>query len=80
MRKHPELKKYKYITALDKNQIPNMQNVNVERFGSINEEGYDQKMTEILEACSHTMLVLIFGWETWALSIRQPSATFYHCS
>jgi transposase len=36
--KHLELKKYKYITALDKNQIPNLQNVNIERFESINEE------------------------------------------
>jgi transposase len=36
--KHLELKKYKYITALDKNQIPNLQNINIERFESINEE------------------------------------------
>jgi len=36
--KHLELEKYKYITALDKNQIPGMQNVNIERFESINEE------------------------------------------
>ncbi|MEA1999640.1 MAG: IS1634 family transposase [Euryarchaeota archaeon] len=36
--KHLELEKYKYITALDKNQIPNTQNVNIERFESINEE------------------------------------------
>jgi transposase len=36
--KHLELKKYKYITALDKIQIPNLQNINIERFESINEE------------------------------------------
>jgi transposase len=35
--KHLELEKYKYITALDKNQIPSIQNVNIERFESINE-------------------------------------------
>lgn len=35
--KHLELEKYKYITALDKNQIPGIQNVNIERFESINE-------------------------------------------
>jgi len=36
--KHLELEKYKYITALDKNQIPGTQKVNIERFESINEE------------------------------------------
>ena len=45
--KHLELKKYKYITALDKNQIPNMQNVNIERFESINEENMTEQILKI---------------------------------
>ena len=45
--KHLELKKYKYITALDKNQIPNMQNVNIERFESINEENMAEQVLKM---------------------------------
>ncbi|MEA2004109.1 MAG: IS1634 family transposase [archaeon] len=45
--KHLELEKYKYITALDKNQIPNMQNVNIERFESINEENMIDQIIKI---------------------------------
>jgi transposase len=45
--KHLELEKYKYITALDKNQIPNTQNVNIERFESINEEKMIEQIIKI---------------------------------
>ena len=45
--KHLELEKYKYITALDKNQIPGMQNVNIERFESINEENMTEQILKI---------------------------------
>ena len=45
--KHLELEKYKYITALDKNQIPNMQNVNIERFESINEENMTEQIIKM---------------------------------
>jgi transposase len=45
--KHLEIKKYKYITALDKNQIPNMQNVNIERFESINEENMTDQIIKM---------------------------------
>ncbi|MCD6197951.1 MAG: IS1634 family transposase [Deltaproteobacteria bacterium] len=45
--KHLELKKYKYITALDKNQIPNMQNVNIERFESVNEESMTEQILKM---------------------------------
>ncbi len=45
--KHLELEKYKYITALDKNQIPNLQNVNIERFESINEENMTEHIIKM---------------------------------
>ena len=45
--KHIELEKYKYITALDKNQIPNVQNVNIERFESINEENMIEQILKM---------------------------------
>jgi transposase len=45
--KHLELEKYKYITALDKNQIPNLQNVNIERFESINEENMTEQIIKM---------------------------------
>jgi len=45
--KHLELEKYKYITALDKNQIPNLQNINIERFESINEENMTEQIIKI---------------------------------
>ena len=45
--KHLELEKYKYITALDKNQIPNVQNVNIERFESVNEENMTEQILKM---------------------------------
>ena len=45
--KHLELEKYKYITALDKNRIPNMQNVNIERFESVNEENMTEQILKM---------------------------------
>ncbi|MBC2764277.1 MAG: IS1634 family transposase [ANME-2 cluster archaeon] len=45
--KHLELEKYKYITALDKNQIPNLQNINIERFESINEENMTEQIIKM---------------------------------
>lgn len=45
--KHLELEKYKYITALDKNQIPGTQNVNIERFESINEENMTEQIIKM---------------------------------
>jgi transposase len=36
--KHLELSKYIYITAMDKNQIPDLKNVNIERFETLNSE------------------------------------------
>jgi transposase len=45
--KHLELEKYKYITALDKNQIPNTQNANIERFESINEENMIEQILKM---------------------------------
>jgi len=44
---HLELEKYKYITALDKNQIPGMQNVNIERFESINEKNMTEQIIKM---------------------------------
>ncbi|MBT9439229.1 MAG: IS1634 family transposase [Desulfobacterales bacterium] len=45
--KHLELEKYKYITALDKNQIPGTQKVNIERFKSINEENMTEQIIKM---------------------------------
>jgi transposase len=45
--KHLEHEKYKYITALDKNQIPNTQNANIKRFESINEENMIDRIIKI---------------------------------
>jgi transposase len=45
--KHLELEKCKYITALDKNQIPNMQNADIKRFESINEENMTEQILKI---------------------------------
>ena len=45
--KHLELEKYKYITALDKNQIPGTQKVNIERFESINEENMTEQIIKM---------------------------------
>ena len=44
---HLEDQKYVYITALDKNQIPNIKNVNIERFESLNSENMIEKITKI---------------------------------
>ncbi|MCJ7651215.1 MAG: IS1634 family transposase [Candidatus Lokiarchaeota archaeon] len=45
--RHLEDEKYVYITALDKNQIPNIKNVNIERFESLNSENMIEKITKI---------------------------------
>jgi len=45
--KHLELEKYKYITALDKNQIPGTQKVNIERFESINEKNMTEQIIKM---------------------------------
>jgi transposase len=45
--KHLELEKYKYITALDKNQILGTQKVNIERFESINEENMTEQIIKM---------------------------------
>ena len=45
--KHLEDEKYVYITALDKNQIPNIKNVNIERFESLNSENMIEKITKM---------------------------------
>ena len=37
-----------------------------------NEEYYDQQIVEISEACGHTRVVLIFGWETWDVRGIKP--------
>jgi len=45
--RHLEDEKYVYITALDKNQIPNIKNVNIERFELLNSENMIEKITKI---------------------------------
>ena len=45
--KHLELEKYRYITALDRNQIPDTQNVNIERFESMNEENMTEQIIKM---------------------------------
>lgn len=45
--KHLEDQKYVYITALDKNQIPNIKNVNIERFESLNTENMVEQIIKI---------------------------------
>ncbi len=44
--KHLEDAKYLYITALDKNQIPNIKDINIERFESLNGEGMVEEITK----------------------------------
>lgn len=74
--KHLEDKKYIYITALDKNQIPNLKNVNIERFEILNSENMmeqikkmmfvkydDQTYYENLEIVDGRRYVLIFNPE-----------------
>jgi transposase len=44
---HLEDEKYVYITALDKNQIPNINNVKIERFESLNSENMNEQITKM---------------------------------
>jgi transposase len=46
--KHLELNKYIYITAMDKNQIPNLNNVNIERFEILNSENMIEQITKMM--------------------------------
>jgi transposase len=45
--KHLEEKKYIYITAMDKNQIPGIKNVNIERFEILNSENMIKKIEKM---------------------------------
>jgi transposase len=46
--KHLELNKYIYITAMDKNQIPNLNNVNIERFEILNSQNMIEQITKMM--------------------------------
>jgi transposase len=46
--KHLELNKYIYITALDKNQIPNLKNVYIERFEILNSENMIEQIKKMM--------------------------------
>jgi transposase len=46
--KHLELNKYIYITAMDKNQIPNIKNVNIERFEIVNSENMIEQIKKMM--------------------------------
>ncbi|MDP2788741.1 MAG: IS1634 family transposase [bacterium] len=46
--KHLEEKKYIYITALDKNQIPNLKNVYIERFEILNSENMIEQIKKMM--------------------------------
>jgi transposase len=46
--KHLELNKYIYITAMDKNQIPNLKNVNIERFEILNTENMIEQIKKMM--------------------------------
>lgn len=46
--KHLELNKYIYITAMDKNQIPNLKNVNIERFEILNIENMIEQIKKMM--------------------------------
>jgi transposase len=45
--KHLELKKYIYITAMDKNQIPKLKNVRIERFEILNSENMIEQIEKM---------------------------------
>jgi len=45
--KHLQKEKYMYITALDKNQIPNIEGINIERFKSLNKGSLIKQITKI---------------------------------
>jgi transposase len=45
---HLELNKYIYITAMDKNQIPGLKNVNIERFEILNSENMIEQITKMV--------------------------------
>ncbi|HJH31990.1 MAG TPA: IS1634 family transposase [Methanosarcinaceae archaeon] len=44
---HLEDNKYVYITAMDKNQIPNIKNVNIKRFEPLNSENMFEQITKM---------------------------------
>src|SRR5665811_1259756 len=44
---HLEKKKYIYITAMDKNQIPKLKNVRIERFEELNSENLIEKIEKM---------------------------------
>src|SRR4030065_1275519 len=46
--KHLELNKYIYITAMEKNQIPNLKNVNIERFEILNTENMIEQIKKMM--------------------------------
>jgi len=46
--KHLELKKYIYITAMDKNQIPKLKNVRIERFEILNSENMIEQIEKMI--------------------------------
>ncbi|MDO8725941.1 MAG: IS1634 family transposase, partial [Candidatus Methanoperedens sp.] len=46
--KHLEEKKYIYVTAMDKNQIPNIKNVRIERFEILNSENMIEQIEKML--------------------------------
>jgi hypothetical protein len=46
--KHLELNKYIYITAMDKNQIPNLKNVNIERFEILNTDNMIEQIKKMM--------------------------------
>ncbi|MCX9083452.1 MAG: IS1634 family transposase [Candidatus Methanoperedens sp.] len=46
--KHLELNKYIYITAMDKNQIPKLKNVNIDRFEILNSENMIEKIEKMM--------------------------------
>jgi hypothetical protein len=45
---HLELNKYIYITTMDKNQIPNLNNVNINRFEILNSENMIEKIEKMM--------------------------------
>ncbi|MGP8329303.1 MAG: IS1634 family transposase [Methanosarcinaceae archaeon] len=45
--KHLEDEKYVYITAMDKNQIPNIKNVNIKRFKPLNSENMVEQISKM---------------------------------
>jgi transposase len=76
--KHLEEKKYIYITAMDKNQIPKLKNIRIERFEILNSENMieqikrlmfvnydDQTYYENLEIVNDRRYVMIFNQDMY---------------